>query len=112
MAPSVQEIVQPAEEPVVSTEKLISIAKEAPKSDSPRVKRQIETEGGKTDAKVCHHSLKFRYITKFLSILTIFQLGIMARNTLHLSRLNTSNGESPRILPFQICFHQAAKQSN
>jgi hypothetical protein len=45
MAPSVQEIVQDA--PLVSPEKLIAVAKEAP-----RVKRQIEVEGGKTDAKV------------------------------------------------------------
>jgi hypothetical protein len=45
MAPSVQQI--PEEVPSVSLEKL-----EIAKKEAPKVKRQIETEGGKTDAKV------------------------------------------------------------
>jgi len=45
MAPSVQQI--PEQLPSVSLEKLEIMKKEVPK-----VKRQIETEGGKTDAKV------------------------------------------------------------
>lgn len=56
MAPSVQEIVQDI--PSVNPAKLVSsLTKEAPKDEvvkdeAPRVKRQIEVEGGKTDAKV------------------------------------------------------------
>jgi hypothetical protein len=55
MAPSVQEIVQ--EIPSVNPTKLVALPKEAPREDAakeeaPRVKRQIEVEGGKTDAKV------------------------------------------------------------
>jgi hypothetical protein len=53
MAPSVQEIV--ANIPSVNPAKLIAIAKakeEAPEQETPRVKRQIDIEGGKTDAKV------------------------------------------------------------
>lgn len=46
MAPSVQEIVQ--EVPEVNPTKLVDLTR-----DAPRVKRQIEVEGGKTDAKVC-----------------------------------------------------------
>lgn len=59
MAPSVQQL--PEDIPVPSIEKL-AITKEAPKEvapevkevpkDTPKVKRQIEIEGGKTDAKV------------------------------------------------------------
>jgi hypothetical protein len=45
MAPSVQQLHEDV--PVVSPEKIAAAVKEAPK-----VKRQIETEGGKTDAKV------------------------------------------------------------
>jgi hypothetical protein len=45
MAPSVQQL--PEDIPVVTPEKVVGAVKEAPK-----VKRQIETEGGKTDAKV------------------------------------------------------------
>jgi hypothetical protein len=45
MAPSVQQL--PEDVPVVAPEKVAAAVKEAPK-----VKRQIETEGGKTDAKV------------------------------------------------------------
>jgi len=45
MAPSVQEIIQDV--PTVDPKKLVSVAK-----DNPKVKRQIEVEGGKTDAKV------------------------------------------------------------
>jgi hypothetical protein len=44
MAPSVQQL--PEDVPVVAPEKIAAAVKEAPK-----VKRQIETEGGKTDAK-------------------------------------------------------------
>jgi len=45
MAPSVQQL--PEDAPVVAPEKVAAVMKEAPK-----VRRQIETEGGKTDAKV------------------------------------------------------------
>jgi taurine dioxygenase/sulfonate dioxygenase len=45
MAPSVQQI--PEEVPSVLPEKIAAMVKDAPK-----VKRQIEVEGGKTDAKV------------------------------------------------------------
>ncbi|EPE27685.1 Clavaminate synthase-like protein [Glarea lozoyensis ATCC 20868] len=48
MAPSIQEL--PIEVPSVSLEKLNLANKEAPK-----VKRQIEVEGGKTDAKYPHY---------------------------------------------------------
>jgi len=44
MAPSVQQL--PEDVPVVAPEKVVAVVKEAPK-----VRRQIETEGGKTDAK-------------------------------------------------------------
>jgi hypothetical protein len=46
MAPSVQELPQVI--PTVNPEKLAAVVKETPK-----VKRQIEIEGGKTDASVC-----------------------------------------------------------
>jgi taurine dioxygenase/sulfonate dioxygenase len=49
MAPSVQQL--PEETPIVSTEKVVPIVVKAPE-ESPRVKRQIDLEGGKTDAKV------------------------------------------------------------
>lgn len=50
MAPSVQQL--PEETPAVSIEKLEAVkAKEAPE-EAPKVKRQIDLEGGKTDAKV------------------------------------------------------------
>jgi len=45
MAPSVQQIAEDV--PSVLPEKIATVVKEAPK-----VKRQIEVEGGKTDAKV------------------------------------------------------------
>lgn len=51
MAPSVQEVVPEVQAPTVNPEKLIAITKEEPK-ETVRVKRQIEVEGGKTDAKV------------------------------------------------------------
>jgi hypothetical protein len=61
MAPSVQQL--PEETPAVSIEKLEALTvkdtpKEAPKEESkgaPKVKRQIDLEGGKTDAKVQPH---------------------------------------------------------
>ena len=56
MAPSVQQI--PEELPSVSLEKLEIMKKEVPK-----VKRQIETEGGKTDAKVQPLSNPILYIS-------------------------------------------------
>lgn len=49
MAPSVQQI--PEETPVISIEKVVPIVVKAPE-ESPKVKRQIDLEGGKTDAKV------------------------------------------------------------
>jgi taurine dioxygenase/sulfonate dioxygenase len=50
MAPSVQQL--PEDTPAVSIEKLEAAkAKEVPE-ETPRVKRQIDLEGGKTDAKV------------------------------------------------------------
>jgi hypothetical protein len=49
MAPSVQQL--PEETPVVSIEKVVPIVVKAPE-ESPKVKRQIDLEGGKTDAKV------------------------------------------------------------
>jgi taurine dioxygenase/sulfonate dioxygenase len=49
MAPSVQQL--PEETPVVSTEKAVPIVVKDPE-ESPKVKRQIDLEGGKTDAKV------------------------------------------------------------
>ena len=49
MAPSVQQL--PEETPIVSTEKVVPIVVKAPE-ESPKVKRQIDLEGGKTDAKV------------------------------------------------------------
>ena len=48
MAPSVQQIIEDI--PYVGSEK-VAEAKEA----APKVKRQIEVEGGKTDAKVRNH---------------------------------------------------------
>jgi taurine dioxygenase/sulfonate dioxygenase len=54
MAPSVQQL--PEETPVVSSEKIVPIvekpAEEKPAEETPKVKRQIDLEGGKTDAKV------------------------------------------------------------
>jgi len=54
MAPSVQQL--PEEIPVVSSEKIVPIvekpAEEKPAEETPKVKRQIDLEGGKTDAKV------------------------------------------------------------
>src|SRR5450756_574826 len=50
MAPSVQQL--PEETPVVSTEKVVPVVVK-PTEESPKVKRQIDLEGGKTDAKVC-----------------------------------------------------------
>jgi len=49
MAPSVQQL--PEETLVVSTEKAVPIVVKTPE-ESPKVKRQINLEGGKTDAKV------------------------------------------------------------
>jgi len=49
MAPSVQQIIENI--PYVAPEKLAE-AKEA----APKIKRQIEVEGGKTDATVCYSS--------------------------------------------------------
>lgn len=49
MAPSVQQI--PEETPVISTEKVVPIVVKAPE-EPPKVKRQIDLEDGKTDAKV------------------------------------------------------------
>jgi hypothetical protein len=49
MAPSIQQL--PEETPVASLEKIIPILAKAPE-ESPKVKRQIDLEGGKTDAKV------------------------------------------------------------
>jgi taurine dioxygenase/sulfonate dioxygenase len=49
MAPSIQQL--PEETPVVSTEKVVPIVAKAPE-ETPKVKRQIDLEGGKTDAKV------------------------------------------------------------
>lgn len=51
MAPSIQQL--PEDIPVPSIEKLaISTPKAAPAVETPKVKRQIDLEGGKTDAKV------------------------------------------------------------
>jgi taurine dioxygenase/sulfonate dioxygenase len=49
MAPSIQQL--PEETHVVSPEKLVPVIAKAPEED-PKVKRQIDLEGGKTDAKV------------------------------------------------------------
>jgi hypothetical protein len=49
MAPSVQQL--PEETPIVSTEKVVPIVVKTPE-ESLKVKRQIDLEGGKTDAKV------------------------------------------------------------
>jgi hypothetical protein len=51
MAPSIQQL--PEDIPVSSIEKLaINTPKAAPAVEAPKVKRQIDLEGGKTDAKV------------------------------------------------------------
>jgi hypothetical protein len=49
MAPSVQLL--PEETPVGLREKFVPVAAKVPE-ESPKVKRQIDLEGGKTDAKV------------------------------------------------------------
>jgi len=49
MAPSVQQL--PEETPVVASEKIVPIVAK-PAEETPKVKRQIDLEGGKTDAKV------------------------------------------------------------
>jgi hypothetical protein len=79
MAPSVQEL--PTEVPSVSFDKLALATKEAPK-----VKRQIEVEGGKTDAKV--GISYFIYNTQCINSLSIHNTsrpGIMAKSTQPLS---------------------------
>lgn len=49
MAPSIQQL--PEEAPTVSPQKVVPILAKDPE-ESPKVKRQIDLEGGKTDAKV------------------------------------------------------------
>lgn len=49
MAPSVQQL--PEETPTASTEKVVPVITKATE-ETPKVKRQIDLEGGKTDAKV------------------------------------------------------------
>lgn len=49
MAPSIQQL--PEETHVVLPEKVLPVLEKAPE-EAPKVKRQINLEGGKTDAKV------------------------------------------------------------
>jgi hypothetical protein len=51
MAPSVQQL--PEEIPAVSVEKVEAVKAKEATEETPKVKRQIDLEGGKTDAKVC-----------------------------------------------------------
>ena len=50
MAPPIQQL--PEETHVVSPEKVVPVLAKAPE-EGPKVKRQIDLEGGTTDAKVC-----------------------------------------------------------
>jgi hypothetical protein len=88
MAPSIQQL--PEETHVVSPEKLVPVSVEA-LQEGPKVKRQIDLEGGKTDAKV--RLLKFTEEPKLtlFSTLSTYQRGITVKSTLLLSHLTTSN---------------------
>jgi hypothetical protein len=116
MAPSVQELPQvvPTEHP----EKLAAIVKETPK-----VKRQIEIEGGKTDASVCPPSFPFLSLHPLIPFSRFLLLtdrstqptsppGTTARNILPSSPSHTSNMAKAQIPHSKIYFHPEARSRN
>lgn len=111
MAPSVQEL--PVDIQPVFQEKLQAVTQEAPK-EQPKVKRQIEIEGGTTNAKV--HLLTLfiqeQSNTNRTSTPTISLPGITARN---IHRSSLSPIQTPAFLPHppsQISSPQDPKSKN
>lgn len=116
MAPSIQQL--PEEIPVPSIEKLAihssksaSEAVQIPKVEAPKVKRQIDLEGGKTDAKVRSKDHAITSLTN-KSIRNTCRPGTMGRNTLHWSHSITLNMARMPTPLSKTSFRKAAKSRN